>query len=137
MTSWKDTSKLTAKELDDVADFVATFAAIDPETSPADWAAAAKAEGHPGRAAFYRECVDCHTMGNLVDREKKTAPSPDLFAWGSTRWTRRMIKSPGHTSLYGYLESEQKMPAFGDQLTDSDVTALVRYLKGDYVPPKP
>ncbi len=137
MTSWKDTSKLTAKELDDVADFVATFAAIDPEKSPADWAAEARAKGHPGRAAFYRECVDCHTMGNLTEREKKTAPSPDLFAWGSTRWTARMIKSPSHPAHYGYLESEQKMPAFGDQLTESDVTALVRYLRGDYVPPKP
>jgi ubiquinol-cytochrome c reductase cytochrome b subunit len=132
MTSWKDTSKLTAKEMDDVADFVATFAAIDPEASPADWAAAAKAENHPGRAPFYRECVDCHTMGNVVDREKKTNQSPDLFAWGSPRWVARMIKNPSHASLYGYLEAEQKMPAFGDQLTGSDVTALVRYLKGDY-----
>lgn len=137
MTSWKDTSKLTGKELDDVADFVATFAAIDPETSPADWAAEARAKGHPGRAPFYRECVDCHTMGNLTEREKKTAPSPDLFAWGSNRWTSRMIKFPNHPALYGYLESEQKMPSFGDQLTDSDVTAVVRYLRGDYVPPGP
>ncbi len=136
MTTWKGTSKLSAKELDDVADFVATFSAIDPETSPADWAAAAKAAAHPGRPAFYRECVDCHTMGNLTEREKKTAPSPDLFAWGSSRWTARMIKSPNHPALYGYLESEQKMPAFADQLTGSDVTAVVRYLKGDYLPPK-
>jgi mono/diheme cytochrome c family protein len=48
-----------------------------------------------------------------------------------------MIKSPNHPSLYGYLESEQKMPPFGDQLAESDVTALGRYLKGDYVPPRP
>jgi ubiquinol-cytochrome c reductase cytochrome b subunit len=137
MTSWKDTSKLTAKELDDVADFVATFATIDPETSPADWAAEARAKGHPGLAAFNKECLECHTMGNLTERKRKTAPSPDLFAWGSMRWTARMIKSPNHPSLYGYLESEQKMPPFGDQLADSDVTALGRYLKGDYVPPRP
>lgn len=134
MTTWKGSSRLTAKQLDDVADFVATFAAIDPETSPDDWAAAAKAADHPGRAPFYRECTDCHTMGNLVEREKKTQEAPDLFAWGSSRWTARMIKAPGHASLYGYLEEEQKMPPFGGQLTESDVTALVRFLRGDYVP---
>ncbi len=137
MTTWKGASKLTAKDLDDVADFVATFAAIDPETSPDDWAAEAKAKDHPGRKPFYRECVDCHTMGNLVEREKKTQEAPDLFAWGSPRWTARMIKAPGHPSLYGYLLEDQKMPAFGAQLTESDVSALVRYLRGEYIPANP
>jgi ubiquinol-cytochrome c reductase cytochrome b subunit len=138
MKTWKSASKLTAKQLDDVADFVATFATIDPGTSPTDWAAAAKAADHPGRAPFYRECVDCHTMGNLVEREKKTQESPDLFAWGSPRWTARMIKSPGHPSAYGHLAEEQKMPAFGGQLTESDVAAVIRYLQGDYTPaPRP
>ena len=137
MATWKSASKLSAKELDDVADFVATFASIDPEVSPDDWAAAAKGANHPGRKPFYRECTDCHTMGNLVEREKKTQESPDLFAWGSPRWTARIIKAPGHPSLYGYLAEEQKMPAFGGQLTESDVSALVRYLKGDYIPANP
>ena len=137
MTTWKGASKLTPKELDAVADFVATFAAIDPEVSPDDWAAEAKAKDHPGRRPFYRECVDCHTMGNLSEREKKTQEAPDLFAWGSPRWTARIIKTPRHPSLYGYLAEEQKMPAFGGQLTESDVTALVRYLRGDYLPARP
>ncbi len=138
MSGWKRDSKLGPKEGSttwprirrDLRDV------IDPETSPDDWAADAKVKTHPGRAPFYRECADCHTMGNLSEREKKRETAPDLFAWGSSRWTARMIKAPGHPSLYGYyLEEEQKMPAFGEQLTESDVTALVRYLKGDYPAP--
>jgi mono/diheme cytochrome c family protein len=48
-----------------------------------------------------------------------------------------MIKSPGHPSTYGYLAEEQKMPAFGGQLTESDVSAVIRYLQGDYPPARP
>jgi mono/diheme cytochrome c family protein len=135
MTTWKETSKLDAKGLDDVAAFVATFADIPPETTPSEWLADPKVKEHPGRSAFQKECVECHTMGDPSTREKKMQPAPDLFAWGSNRWTARMIKTPGTINHYGYLEAEQKMPAFGGQLTDRDIATLVRYLKGDY--PRP
>jgi quinol-cytochrome oxidoreductase complex cytochrome b subunit/mono/diheme cytochrome c family protein len=134
MKTWKESSKLTAKELDEVADYVATFAQIDAETSPSEWAAETKGKEHPGRKSFQKECVDCHTMGDLTERDKKTQPAPDLFGWGSTRWITRMIKNPNAPAFYGHLEAEQKMPAFGEQLTDNDITTLVRYLKGDYLP---
>ena len=133
MTTWKQASKLNPKELDDVADYVASFARIDPDMSPFEWAADPTQKAHPGRKAFLKECVDCHTMGDLNDRGKKTQPAPDLFAWGSTRWTTRMIKNPNAPAFYGHLEAEQKMPSFGEQLTDDDLTTLVRYLKGNYV----
>ncbi len=135
MNTWKESSKLTPKELDEVADYVATFAKIDPETTPSEWAADPASEAHPGRKPFRRECVDCHTMGDLADRSKKTQPAPDLFGWGSSRWTSRMIKDPNAPAHYGYMEADQKMPAFGDQLTDDDLTTLVRYLKGQYLAP--
>jgi hypothetical protein len=45
----------------------------------------------------------------------------------------RMIRKPGAADRYGFLEQEQKMPAFGpDQLTHNDLETLIRYLKDDY-----
>ena len=47
-----------------------------------------------------------------------------------------MIHKPGAPDLYGYLEAKDQMPAFGaDQLTENDVTTVIRYLKNDYTPP--
>jgi quinol-cytochrome oxidoreductase complex cytochrome b subunit/mono/diheme cytochrome c family protein len=137
MTTWKETSKLDAKGLNEVASFVASFAEIPPDTTPAEWLADPKVKGHPGRAAYQRECAECHTMGDPSTREKKIQPAPDLFAWGSDRWASRMIKAPGSINHYGYLEAEQKMPGFGGQLTDRDLATLVRYLKGDFPKAEP
>jgi quinol-cytochrome oxidoreductase complex cytochrome b subunit/mono/diheme cytochrome c family protein len=134
MNNWKKDTKLTPKQLDDVADYVATFATIDPETSPSEWAADPKVKDHPGRSPFQKECADCHTMGDLSQKDKKREPAPDLFGWGSPRWIGRMIRNPNGPSFYGHLEAEQKMPAFDEQLTDDDVTTVVRYIKGDYLP---
>jgi len=136
MTTWKESSKLDAKGLDQVAAFVATFAEIPPETTPGEWLADPKVKNHPGRAAYQKECAQCHTMGDPSIREKMMQPAPDLFAWGSSRWTSRMIAEPGSIKHYGYLESEQKMPSFGGQLTDPDILTLVRYLKRDYPRPE-
>jgi hypothetical protein len=48
----------------------------------------------------------------------------------------RMIRKPGAADRYGFLEQEQKMPAFGqDQLTPNDLEMVIRYLKGDYARP--
>ena len=58
-------------------------------------------------------------------------PAPDLFAWGSDRWTARMIREPSHIYLYGFLEEDQKMPAFSNQLTQSDLTVVLKYIKGE------
>jgi len=135
MQEWKEGSKLSAKELDDVASYVAWFATIPPDVTPAEWADAAEVKAHPGRKPYQAECAECHTMGDPSTRSKKLQPAPDLFAWGSDRWTARMIKHPSAVNLYGYLEGDQKMPAFEGQITDADVATLVRYLKGDY--PRP
>jgi ubiquinol-cytochrome c reductase cytochrome b subunit len=132
MTTWKESSKLDAQGLDRVAAFVATFAAIPPDTTPGEWLADPKVKDHPGRALYQNECAECHTMGDPSLRAKKLQPAPDLFAWGSPRWTARMIKAPSSINHYGYLEEEQKMPGFAGQMTDPDVATLVRYLRGDY-----
>jgi ubiquinol-cytochrome c reductase cytochrome b subunit len=136
MQTWKEGSKLTAQELDNVAAFVASFATIPDDLTPGNWLIDPKVKEHPGREPYLRECAECHTLGDPA--KGKMQPAPDLFAWGSDRWTARMISAPGSKTHYGYLESEheQKMPAFGGQLTKPDIQTLVRYLKGSYEPSK-
>jgi ubiquinol-cytochrome c reductase cytochrome b subunit len=138
MKEWKEGSKLSSKELDDVALYVAEFAKVPPEVTPAEWADDPKVKDHPGRRLYQRDCAECHTMGDPGARSKKLQPAPDLFAWGSDRWMARMIKHPGSANFYGYLEEdgEQKMPSFAGQVTDADISTLVRYLKGDYDRPE-
>ncbi len=135
MTTWKKKySKLSPEELDSVASFVASFASIPPDITPGEWLNDPKVKEHPGRELYEGECAECHTLGVPVDASELIQPAPDLFAWGSPRWTSRMIREPGSPGHYGYLEKKkvQKMPPFGGQLTDADIGTLVRYLKGDY-----
>jgi len=129
MTEWKESSTLDAKQLDAVADYVALMAKTPPDMTPGEWLDEPGNKNHPGRASYQAECAQCHTFGDPSVRDKKLQPAPDMFAWGSDRWTSRMIRRPGHPSLYGYLEDEQKMPAYGSQLTESDLSMVVRYLK--------
>jgi ubiquinol-cytochrome c reductase cytochrome b subunit len=120
-----------AYELDDVARFVASFAAIPPDLTPEEWLNSPGVAEHPGLEPFMNECGTCHVIDGLS--EGGTRDAPRLFAWGSPQWTRRMIRKPGAPDLYGYLEAEHQMPAFGgDQLTDNDATTLIRYLRDDY-----
>jgi len=137
MSEWKESSKMTAPELDSVASYVASFAAIPPDLTPAAWADDPKVKGHPGRALYQKECASCHSTRGIGPGSEKAPLAPDLFAWGSDRWTARLIQAPGAANFYGYLEEEQKMPAFGDQLTEADLATVVRYLKGDYYRPEP
>ena len=44
-----------------------------------------------------------------------------------------MIKKPGAPDLYGFLDKEQQMPAFGGQLSENDLNTIVRYIKNDYL----
>ncbi len=127
MAEWKEGSELSDKELDDVAAYVASFALVEADATPAAWADDPKVKAHPGRPLFEKECAECHSLRGVAAKR-----GPDLFAYGSNRWVARMIREPGAAHLYGYLKEEQKMPAFGGQLTDSDVSMLVRYLGGDY-----
>jgi ubiquinol-cytochrome c reductase cytochrome b subunit len=133
MQTWKEGSKLTKEELDQVAKFVASFSTIPDDVTPANWLAEPEVKDHPGRKLYQQECAECHTLGDPA--KGKMEPAPDLFGWGSDRWTARMIRAPGSKTHYGFLEAdhEQKMPAFGGQLTDIDIHTLVRYIKGDYL----
>ena len=136
MAEWKKSSKLTAKELDDVADFVATFAAIPDDLTTDDWINTPGVADHPGSAPFQKECGKCHVIDGFS--EGGLRDSPRLFGWGSPWWIARMIRKPRSSDKYGYVDAKQEnqMPAFGsDQIIDADLDVLVRYLKDDYVKP--
>ncbi|GAC1471805.1 MAG: hypothetical protein NVSMB9_18340 [Isosphaeraceae bacterium] len=130
MARWKKTSKLSSKELDDIADFFAAHVInTDAETSPAEWLARPGLEKHPGYKAFNKEgeCASCHSDWSAPNEE-----APNLFGWGSPRWVSRMIHKPGAPDLYGFLKKTDQMPPLGEELTENDVRTIVRYLKNDY-----
>ncbi len=132
MAEWKKSSKLKGKALDDVADFVAAFATIAPDTAPDEWLSRPEVANHPGLAPFQKECGTCHIVDGFTEGGMRDAPN--LFAWGSPQWTARMVRKPNAADRYGYLEKEQKMPAFdADQLSANDLQMVIRYLQGDYI----
>jgi ubiquinol-cytochrome c reductase cytochrome b subunit len=131
MAEWKDSSALDGKELDDVADFVASFARIPDEMTPEKWLKTPEMSKHPGNELFKEECGQCHKIEGYTEGGLRDAPG--LFAWGSPRWLARMIRKPGAPDLYGFFKGKEKMPPFGaDQLTQSDLEMIIRYLKNDY-----
>jgi ubiquinol-cytochrome c reductase cytochrome b subunit len=136
MAEWKKSSKLSAKELDSVADFVASFATIPDDLTVDDWANSAGVSDHPGAAPFQKECGKCHVIDGFTDGGLRDAPG--LFGWGSPWWIARMIRKPRASDRYGFLDEKRQnqMPAFGpDQIMPGDLDTLVRYLKDDY--PRP
>jgi ubiquinol-cytochrome c reductase cytochrome b subunit len=134
MAEWKKGSKLTPKQLDDVADFVASFAKIPADMTRDEWLNSPGVSTHPGLELFQKDCGKCHAIDGLSDGGERDAP--ELFAWGSPQWITRMIRKPGAQDKYGYLKVEAQMPAFGaDQLLQNDVDMVIRYLKEDYLKP--
>jgi ubiquinol-cytochrome c reductase cytochrome b subunit len=138
MLEWKKSSKLNPEQLDQVADFVASFAALPDDLTPDDWLNSPAVSDHAGRAPFENECGKCHVIEGFT--EGGTRDAPKLFAWGSPQWIKRMVRKPRSSENYGYLDENHpnQMPAFrADQLTAADLDVLVRYLKDDYVKAEP
>ena len=112
MAEWKRTSKLQSKQLDEVADFVASFAAIPDDMTPDDWLNSPGVSDHPGLTAFQNECGKCHVIDGLSEGGLRDAPK--LFGWGSPHWIARMVRNPRSSDKYGFLDAklEHQMPAF-------------------------
>lgn len=138
MKDWKKKSKLTAEELDQVADFVAELAKVEPGENQEDWygrAYSGKLEDHPGATLFVEDCGQCHVLGEIgLITEGGLQDAPNLFGYGSQDWLRQMIRAPGADHLYGYIDESERMPGFADRLSQSDVETAVRFLTGDYAP---
>jgi ubiquinol-cytochrome c reductase cytochrome b subunit len=133
MVEWKKSSKLTPAELDDVADFVASFAHIPEGTTSDDWINSPGVSDHKGLEPFLQECGTCHVIDGLT--KGGTRDAPQLFGWGSDYWAARMIRNPRSSDKYGFLNEKMpgQMPSFGtDQLSPGDLEVVIRYLKGDY-----
>jgi ubiquinol-cytochrome c reductase cytochrome b subunit len=131
MVEWKRNSKLSPKQLDDVADFVASFSRIPDDLTADEWVNSLESSKPPGLEPFQKECGTCHVVDGLS--EGGTRDAPNLFTWGSPRWIARMIHKPGAGDRYGFLDEKDQMPSFGpDQLTQNDVDMVIRYLRGDY-----
>jgi ubiquinol-cytochrome c reductase cytochrome b subunit len=141
MKTWKKQSKLDAAQLDQVAGFVAELAKVPPGESFEGWYATAyegKLSEHPGAKLFVEECGQCHVIGEPgIITEGGLMEAPNLFAYGSKEWIKRMIHDPGAEDLYGYLDEKDRMPAFRERLTDNDLETLVRFIQGDYLVPEP
>jgi ubiquinol-cytochrome c reductase cytochrome b subunit len=134
MMEWKKNSKLKGKQIEDVADFVASFARIPADITPDEWLNDPQVAKHPGNELFQKDCGGCHTIEGYT--EGGTRDAPGLFAWGSPQWISRMIRRPTAPDLYGFYEAKDHMPPFGtDQMTQSDVEMVTRYLKNDYPMP--
>lgn len=131
MAEWKANTKLSAKQLDDVADFVTTFGSIPADMTPEEWLDTPGVADHPGMEPFMKDCGTCHVIPGLT--EGGTRDAPDLFAYGSPRWISRMVLRPAAPGLYGFLDKKARMPGFAGQLTDNDLSTLVRYLRDDYL----
>jgi ubiquinol-cytochrome c reductase cytochrome b subunit len=155
MVEWKKSSKLkTPKQLDEMAELVASFAAIPADMTPEEWLNAKWVKGTwalappagvstaewenakgfadlPGAEPFQKDCGTCHAIQGLT--EGGTRDAPGLFAYGAPQWITRMIHKPAAPDLYGYLEKDQQMPSFAGQLTENDMRSIVRYLRNDYL----
>jgi ubiquinol-cytochrome c reductase cytochrome b subunit len=135
MIEWKKTTKLDAKQLDDVADFTASFAKIPADMSVDEWLNSPGVADHPGNELFQKDCGKCHAIEGYT--EGGLRDSPNLFAWGSPQWTTRMVRKPHADDRYGYLAEQQRMPPLGaDALTENDLKMITRYLAGDYLAPE-
>jgi ubiquinol-cytochrome c reductase cytochrome b subunit len=132
MKEWKEGTALESKDLDDVADFVATFSTIPADVSVEDWASDIKVKQHRGYKNFVDDCLNCHRVGNLGS-ESKSRPAPNLFAYGSRQWLARMIRQPGSRLNYGFLGKRQPMPSFDEaQMSENDLRTVVEYIRNEY-----
>jgi mono/diheme cytochrome c family protein len=79
-------------------------------------------------AALYRQqdCAHCH--GEALEGAKKGPALANL--WQDAAWTPEKITSQ-------ILNGGQKMPPFGDSLTDEQIAQLVAFLKARERPPVP
>ncbi|HEV3166130.1 MAG TPA: cytochrome b N-terminal domain-containing protein [Isosphaeraceae bacterium] len=133
MAEWKKDSKLSKVQLDEVAAFVAAFSKIPADVTPQEWAGGIDPAKTRALEPFVKECGQCHLLGDTGLTQGGLREAPDLFAYGSPQWIKRMIRKPGAPDKYAHLEKKDQMPSFADQLSDNDLETLVRYLRGNYV----
>jgi len=69
-----------------------------------------------------QDCGDCHEL-----KQDLACTGPNLFDYGSRDWLTRLVKRPGGFLHYG---ENSTMPAFGGELSEDEVAAVVSDLMG-------
>ncbi len=95
MARWKKNTKLTASELDQIADFFAKHMMTIPEDlPPSEWIEREEVYSHPGFDLFHKdgECASCHVT---IDWGSANEEAPNLYGWGSPWYLKRLIARPG------------------------------------------
>jgi ubiquinol-cytochrome c reductase cytochrome b subunit len=109
--------KLDETQMKAVVEFVFAEGA-----EPGDRIAPDKALAEQGAEVFEDKCMDCHLYkGKGAD----TFDGPDMTGYGSRDWLAKQIVTP--EKIYGELN---KMPAFAEDLSESDVQMVAIYLRG-------
>ena len=103
------------EELDNVADFVATFASIPEGTTTDDWL---NRPASPSMRGSSRSSEGMRRMPrHRGPDERRHARTHRTFSPGDRRWwIARMIRNPRSSDKYGFLTKGKpgQMPAFGD-----------------------
>jgi ubiquinol-cytochrome c reductase cytochrome b subunit len=109
--------KLSEEQKKAVVEFVYAEGAEAADATQPD-----KALVDKGAAVFKDKCMDCHLYkGEGAD----TFDGPDMTGYGSREWLTKQITKP--EAIYGELN---KMPAFDEDLTVSDIQMVAIYLHG-------
>lgn len=80
----------------------------------------------------FMSCSDCHAeVGGTFVKGAENGGIPELNEYGSPAWLAAFIENPGHDQFYG---DKNKMPPYAEKLSEHELTMLVRFFTGDYLP---
>jgi quinol-cytochrome oxidoreductase complex cytochrome b subunit/mono/diheme cytochrome c family protein len=98
-----------------IAGWLATHPDGPKDAKGKEWAETEHAEAYQLFTEKYK-CTRCHGFLGVSDKDR----APDLTGYGSQKWLRKMIQSPGHPRMYG---ENNLMPTFRD-LQDENAEAM-------------
>jgi quinol-cytochrome oxidoreductase complex cytochrome b subunit/cytochrome c553 len=75
------------------------------------------------------DCVQCHKFYE----EKGAGNAPDLTRYGSREWIKAIVSNPADKRFYG--DRNDRMPAYGESLSDREIELLSDWLRGEWYEP--
>jgi len=79
-------------------------------------------------------CADCHNLKvrGVEDKNFDYGDGPDLTGYMGTDWLKGFIADPAAYYKPSEGAPRNAMPAFGEQLSEQEISLLARWLAGDY-----